>query len=232
MPNKQSTTMANPTPTMTDLSTFFLDFLTRKRHTLLALSLVLIGAVSLMGCNKKDDGPAPTYEPEVKIPARTGGFISLRINGAMRNGTPLNESLNLTQYYEDGDVNIIVDSSVSPAVRVVYIYRTDTVSGSKMILRFGVRHWSDTGVVARNKSANIQYYFPNRESSSKLFEGSVPNSNLADAIMRVNRIYFQENGGRLLRVRGEYLMSPISNSAAGTLVNGSFDIPLDTLVAW
>ncbi len=232
MPIEQSTTMANQTPTMTELSTFFLHYLTRKGHNLLALGLVLIGAVSLLGCNTKDNSPAPTFEPEVKVPARTGGFLGLKINGAMRNGTPLNESINLTQYFTNDDVNISVDSSVSPAVRVVYIYRTDTVSGSKMILRFGVRHWSDTGVVARNKSANIQYYFPNRESASKLFEGSVPNSSLADAIMRVNRIYFQENGGRLLRVRGEYLMSPISNSAAGTLVNGSFDIPLDTLVAW
>lgn len=203
---------------------------TRNLNTLLLV--ICCQAVLLMACNRNDPGVTPTIEPPKKLPAKTAGNLRINITGQMSNGTVLSENLNLQQYFTGADASITVDSSVRPAIRIFNISRWDTASSSQVVLRFAMRHWSDTGTVARNKAANVVYYYPDKDSPTKWYLGNVPNNINVDGMMRVNRLVITENGGYLFNIRGEFLMAPVSGGASSTLVSGDFDIPLDTLQAW
>lgn len=186
----------------------------------------------VLACNRLSPSAAPTVDDVPKLPAKTGGSINVKIAGSLASGVPLNENISLQHYFTDADATITVDSSVRPAVRSITFTRVDTASGSQMLMRFAVNSWRDTGTVSKAKSAAIRYYTPTQSAAVKTYIGSVPNNANVDAIMRVNRLDFVVRDSVIERVRGEYIMSPVSNGAIGTLVSGTFDIPLTGYRIW
>ena len=196
---------------------------------------VVVSLVALTACWKPDSGPVPNIPPEVLPPATRQGFITMNITGTTTNGTALNEFISLEQFYGNDDVDIQVDSLTRPAARIVTLFRTDTVTGSRIQLRFRVFNWRDTTAAPGGRSSSVQYYFPNRDSATVSFTGAVANTPLSDLQMRVVRLEFTPQDTLMLgRLRGEYAMAPTSNGASGAQVTGAFDVSLSNkgIVMW
>lgn len=191
---------------------------------ILIVAAMLSTSLGLWSCHKVERGVTPTVPPVTLPPAKTEGFITMNLTGNA-NGTALNESLTLRQYYSLDDVSVRVDSSEVPAARIVSLFRIDTASGSRMQLIFRIRNVTDTGSLSRGRSATLQFYKPNADSARVRITGGVPNTNLSDLQLNVVNLNIRADS-ILDRISGRYAMAPNVNGASGVLVTGSFDISL------